>query len=171
MQILLVTNKRDHTSDHSLLVDSFDLVARVNGLESLDSGATGTRTDLAIVMPGFAYFRRPHEDLHFPALRAARRVIFSRVPSPTLGPAAAARLAGLSRWSLTGPLLAAECAGLTTVHEALLLLIRAFPTARLYALGDRATLTRAPAHHRTADKEDSLLQRLLDSSLLTWLNP
>lgn len=171
MQIILITNKRDHTSDHSLLVDSFDLVARVNGLESLDTGSTGSRTDLAIVMPGFLYLRRPQEELHFPALRDAQRVIFSRVAYPSLGPSEIARRAGLSRWSVTGPALSAEASGLTTVHEALLLLIRAFPLARIYALGDRSTLTRAPAHHRTAAKEDSLLQSLLSSSLLTWLNP
>lgn len=176
MRIAIVSNCPYWPEDMSSEVDSADLVVRVNDLTSLDTGRTGKRTDVAVVLPGTNYIANPAANQHGDALRAAQRVIFARQIATDKESCArmqqVAHRHALTRWAPAEESFGPRCNGRTTFFEATLLCTRYFPHAEITLYGDRAAATRAIEHAGfLADVEDREFDSLTAEFNLTWVTP
>lgn len=71
MKICVVTNKRDLKENYSNFVDSCDKVVRINKMDNLSSGLTGTKTDIVFTVTCSDYFRYTRKFRNVDVLRKA----------------------------------------------------------------------------------------------------
>lgn len=73
-KVIIVSNKREHDKDYSGFVDSCDVVVRVNKLDNIDDGKTGTKTDIAVVWPNVSYWKYTPQQQHIAIVRNVERL-------------------------------------------------------------------------------------------------
>lgn len=176
MRIAIVSNCPWWDRDVSAEVESHDLVVRINDLSSLDTGRTGKRTDLAVVLPGDNYLANLAETQHGDALRDAMRVVFARQVAEDPGSKnrmlAAVSRHRISRWAVSEEGYTSRLHGHTTFFEAMFLCLRYFPGAKITLFGDRAAGVRALEHGGTlGDIEDNETSALVAANDIAWVHP
>lgn len=178
LRVAIVTNCPLWASDHSDEIDhDFDLVVRINDLRSLDTHCTGTRTDMAYILPGTNYIANPPESQHGDALRAARRVIFARQvvnsdESYKRMCDMAARHSLPDNWSCVEEGTGIKATSKTVVYEAAYQLTRCFPKCAITIFGDRHAGTRALEHAgNLGQPEDFAMDELTKRFHINWIEP
>lgn len=163
-RVCIVTNKRDHTQDYSAVVDGMDVVVRVNSFDNLESGLTGTRTDVAYVTAGKTYCGYGPEHNHAAALRGAGMVYFAACQAA--GARQIAREYGLTNWALEPDYVRERTGKMTSLAAAVALAEFIYPKATLYLLGDLdpAARTKNSTHLRSG--EDAWLRGLVERGKL-----
>jgi hypothetical protein len=69
MKIVIVSNKKDLKRNYSDFIDSCDLVFRSGKLDNIESGLTGTRTDLALLPVHSRYLAFDEKQRHIEYIR------------------------------------------------------------------------------------------------------
>lgn len=178
LKIALVSNSLMWHKDYSAEIDNnYDLVVRVNDLRSLDTHCTGSRTDIAYILPGTNYLANPAATQHGDALRSATRVVFAR--QAINDEESFARMVQVflrhhlpENWCApeagTGGLASAK----TTLYEAAWHLTREYPGCELTIYGDRDAGTRAKEHSTSiAQPEDYVMDELTREYNIHWIQP
>lgn len=75
LKICVIANKQDLKENYSKFIDSCDKVVRINKMDNLSSGLTGTKTDIVFTVTGRDYFRYTRKFRNVDTLRKAK-VIF-----------------------------------------------------------------------------------------------
>ena len=176
MRIAIVSNCPWWERDVSDLIDSHDLVVRINDLSSLDTGRTGKRTDLAFLLPSDNYLAHLAETQHGDALRQARRVIFARQcfthPGSHNRMLVVVTRHQIHNWACTEEGYVQRLQGRTPFFEAAYLCTRYFPGARITLFGDRGASTRALEHTGPlAEIEDNEFDALTARYNFSWVLP
>lgn len=165
-RICIISNKRDLKRNYSTFVDSCDKIIRVSKMDNLDSGLTGTRTDIAVVscFPGYAAFSPAAR--HMDALRKVPEIYFNNEELGYSNEFACREK--LANWKFMPGAVHRSTPNFTTLSKALCLADYLFPNDHLYYLGDIRMELRAPGspkHH--AGPENAYLQALMDSGRMT----
>lgn len=177
-RVAIVTNCPLWDEDHSSEIDhGYDLVVRINDLRSLDTHCTGTRTDIAYVLPGTNYIANPAENQHGDALRGCRRVVFARQTvnhdESFKAVCEMVKRHGLDdNWSCIEEWTGAKSVNKTTVYEAAYQMTRCFPGCRITIFGDRHAGTRALEHAgNLGEPEDFAMEELVREYGIEWVEP
>ena len=165
LRVLIIGNKTDPARDYSQEFDAFDIIMRINSFDNLDSGLTGTRTDVALITAGDLYRSYTDEHNHVEHLRSVPRIFFYSAQAQ--GARAFAREKGLTNWALTPLYIDATAADFTTLGKGIVLAQLIFPHASYALYADILTASRTEDPRHLASSEDAYIRALVTSGKLT----
>lgn len=77
LKVCVVSNAHKSIQDYSEQVNNMDIVIRINSMENLDKGFSGTKTDMAVVTVGDLYCSYGDDYTHLDVLKSAPIKFFS----------------------------------------------------------------------------------------------
>ena len=167
-RICVVSNAPESERDWSSTIDEMDEVWRVNKLENIDKGWSGSRCDVAVLTVGPIYRTFSPEEQHLAALKEAGKIWLFR-PRAAEG-RAWMRHIGHTNWALLPEALHARCKGYTTLGLAVAQALYTHPKAQLFLCGDLSAATRTRGHRiHSSSGETDWLHHLISTHTLTLL--
>ena len=161
MKIVLVSNKPDLEEDYSEFVDSCDIVVRINKLDSITYGKTGTKTDIIFMAVWYEFYENPVAFKHINHMMNS--IIYMTAED------------GLKYYidlfkdkiNTTQPVFVYDYIMSTTVTHAIYLIHKLYPTEKIYYIGDKSTYTRVgDGHKNTWFNSDKLFNKLENNGIL-----
>lgn len=162
LKICVIANKRDLKENYSKFIDSCDKVVRINKMDNLSSGLTGTKTDIVFTVTGRDYFRYTRKFRNVDTLRKAK-VIFCPQDEYIVRQYVSREC--IKDWEiLKGD---SETERWMTTSKAVHYLINAYPNKNIYFLGDIERRKRTTSvWHNKPHKEDIFFDRLINKGIL-----
>lgn len=175
-RIAVISNCPLWMRDHSAAVNgNYDKVVRINDMSSLDNGCTGTKTDIAYVLPGTNYHANNRMQQHADVLRKCERVVFARqaMNGDQTFYKDIIEAHGLKKnWCCVESGTVAESHNKTVLFEAVKHICREHPKAEITVYGDRAAGTRALEHAgNLAAPEDVAFDELIRKHGIEFIQP
>lgn len=167
MNICIVSNKRDFEQDYSAFVDSCDVVIRISKMDNIDSGCTGSKTDMVLVSVWDGYLNHSREDRHMDLLKKVETIYFNN--EEIKASEEFAEEEGLTNCSFMPQQVHDDTWCFTTTGKAIYLARHLFPDAQLYYLGDIDSMVRtgnSPKHKKSYEKEDGFIRGLVSEGVL-----
>lgn len=165
MKICIVSNRKSYVHDYSSFVDSCDIVIRVSKMDNLDSGFTGSKTDIAVVSVWDAYLRYSREARHMDHLKTVPKIYFNNEEKKLSEKFASSE--SLKNWEFLPQCVHDSTTNYTTLSKALCLADYLFPNDSLYYLGDIQAEFRAPETSKHPyEKENLYIQKLINRKRL-----
>lgn len=152
-RICIISNRPFFTRDYSPFIDSCDIVIRINKMDNLDTGLTGTRTDTVVISCWQDYLSFPRAARHMETLHRARHIYFPAEPAPLTRQFC--QQENFRHWAFLPPAVEQHTQHFTTCTKAIALADWLYPQAKLFFLGDTNTAARtglAPLHLRSGDE-------------------
>lgn len=143
MNIALVSNKHHLTRQYTPFVDSCDKVMRINKMDNLDTGLTGTRTDMALVSLHQGYFNFSRLNRHADLLHVIPELyFFPDAPWMTTNYTSSE---GIKQWENLPRWMHVRVRKLTACGAGIFLVRHLYPDATIYFLGDVNAWQRTPS--------------------------
>lgn len=165
MKICIVSNRSGYANDYSAFVDSCDTVIRISKMDNLDSGLTGSKTDIAVVSVWNGYLRHSREARHMDHLKTVSKIYFNNEEKDLTRKFAKSE--ALVNWEFLPQCVHDSTTNYTTLSKALCLADYLFPNDTLYYLGDTQAEVRAPGNSKHPyEKENLYIQKLIKRNRL-----
>lgn len=160
MKICIVSNRKGFIHDYSAFADSCDIVIRISKMDNLDSGFTGSKTDITVVSVWDGYLRYSREKRHMDHLKTVPKIYFNNEEKDLSRKFAKSE--GLENWEFLPQCVHDSTTNYTTLSKALCLADYLFPNDTLYYLGDIQAEVCAPRPSKHPyEKENLYIQKLI----------
>lgn len=168
LKVCVVTNAHKSIKDYSELVDSMDVVIRINRMENLDKGFSGTKTDMCLVTVGELYESYGIKNIHLDVLKEAPIKFFSCIRAEEAHNFA--EKYDIQDYHFTPGDMYTWGKFWTTAGYAAQLALRLFPDCELYFLGTVSAAKRtAGQREHTFSGETQWLRQLIDEGRIRLL--
>lgn len=168
LKVCVVTNAHKSIKDYSELVDSMDVVIRINSMENLDRGFSGTKTDMCLVTVGALYESYGDAVTHLEVLKKAPIKFFSCIRAEEAN--IYAKKKGITDYHFTPGDMYIWGKFWTTAGYALQLALRLFPDCELYFLGTVSAAKRtAGQKEHSHSGETQWIQQMIDEGRIHLL--
>ena len=160
MKVCVVTNAHKSIADYSELVDSMDVVCRINSMENLDKGFSGKKTDMAVVTVGELYESYGDKYTHLEVLKSLPIKFFSCIRAEEAR--AYIEKKGITDYHFTPGDMYIWGKFWTTAGYALQLCLRLWPDCELYFVGTASAAIRAQKgyEHSTSGETEWIEQQI-----------
>lgn len=160
LKVCVVTNAHKSVKDYSEQVDNMDVVIRINRMENLDKGFSGTKTDMCVVTVGDLYESYGVKNIHLDVLKEAPIKFFSCIRAEEAHNFAEKH--NITDYHFTPGDMYIWGKFWTTAGYATQLALRLFPDCELYFLGTISAAKRtAGQREHSFSGETQWLQQLL----------
>lgn len=165
MKVAVVSNKRDIKNDYSKFIDSCDVVIRVSKMDNIDSGKTGSKTDIVVLVVNDCYMTFTPEQRHLELLKQVPKVyLVGGHQEMNIQSKVYARKHKLN-WEMFP--YQKENPHFTTFASAVYLAVKNFPDAEIYFLGDVSVALRTDnAHWHRPSQEEQMFRVLIEQGKL-----
>lgn len=130
MNICIVSNKQDIKENYSDFVDSCHKVIRINKMENLNGGKSGTKTDIAVISVIQLYLAYPPAERHLSELHDVSEIYFPY--SPGSQAKQFAETEKFANWKFLPREVEEKTFLFTTAAKAICLAVYLFPTSRIF---------------------------------------
>lgn len=164
-RVCVVSNRPYFLRDYSAFVDGCDIVIRISKMENLDSGLSGSKTDVAVVACWAGYLAYSRAARHVDALKNVPTIFFD--PESVELTRLFCEQEGIDHWAFIPEAENKESWHFSTFGKAVLLADRLFPEAKLYCLADLdVALRTSNSIKHTYSKEQPYVEALLQKGRL-----
>ena len=165
MKVCVVANAPTSIKDYSAIVDSMDVVCRINSMENLDKGFSGTKTDMAVVTVGDLYESYGDEYTHLEVLKSLPIKFFSCIRAEEAHNYAEKK--GITDYHFTPGDMYIWGKFWTTAGYALQLCLRLWPDCELYFLGTASAAIRAQKgyEHSTSGETEWIEEQIANERI------
>lgn len=168
LKVCVVTNAHKSIQDYSEQVDNMDIVIRINSMENLDKGFSGTKTDMAVVTVGDLYRSYGDAYTHLEVLKNAPIKFFSCIRAEEGHLYAQEK--GITNYHFTPGDMYIWGKFWTTAGYATQLALRLWPDCELYFLGTASAAIRTSKQlEHTYSGETEWLTRMIEEGRIKLL--
>lgn len=167
-RICVVSNRPWFMRNYSAFVDSCDLVVRISKMENLDSGLSGSRTDMAVVSCWREYMNYSAKARKVDVLRSLPSIYFEPFDIPLTR--RFCRSENLQNWAFIPQEPNKRSHHFSTFGKAVVLMNWLYPQAHIFCLGDMNVALRTgycSKHVRSSEME--CMRFFQDKGILTWI--
>ncbi len=167
-RVCVVSNRPYFERDYSAFIDSCDVVIRVSKMGNLDTGLSGSKTDMAVVACWQGYMNFSRAARHVDALLQASMVLFDSETAALTQRFCESE--NIRPWAFLPPEVERRSFRFSTFGKAVVLADWLFPEAELFCLADMDVAVRtanSPKHTRSGD--NAYLASLVRSGKLTCI--
>ena len=161
MKIVIVSNKPDLEEDYSDFVDSCDIVVRINKLDSITYGKTGTKTDIIFLAVWYEFYEN---QVAFKHINYMKNSIIYMTAEEKLK-----HYIDLFKNKINPiqPVFIYDYITSSTINHALYIIHKLYSGEKIYYIGDKSTYTRVGnGHKNTWFDSDYYFNRLEKEGIL-----